>query len=102
MALHDRIAWMTGVLAGVTPPLSDDWSWRGAFLTGAVAGPVFYLTAGGAIDFSVPVTVGYYPGGAVPVFGHGYFETPIFMASMVAGIVAGPIMKARKNATAHE
>src|SRR5262245_39858761 len=39
MALHGRIAGMTGILSGVIPPLAPDWQWRAAFLLGAVAAP---------------------------------------------------------------
>ena len=55
MALHGRIAGMTGILTGVIPPLSPEWRWRAAFLAGAVLAPLLYLAAGGQIVFSVPV-----------------------------------------------
>lgn len=55
MALHGRIAGMTGILSGVVPPLTGDWPWRAAFLVGAVVAPLIYLIAGNAIPFSVPV-----------------------------------------------
>ena len=35
MAFHGRIAGMTGIVAGVIPPLGSDWAWRAAFLAGA-------------------------------------------------------------------
>lgn len=57
MALHGRIAGMTGILSGVIPPLAADWAWRAAFLAGAVAAPLLYLRAG-EIPFSVPVSTG--------------------------------------------
>jgi len=55
MALHGRIAGMTGILIGVIPPLSPEWRWRAAFLAGAVAAPLLYQTVGGHTAFSVPV-----------------------------------------------
>ena len=58
MALHGRIAGMTGILTGVIPPVASDWRWRAVFLAGAVAAPVIYLLAGGVIPFSVPVPSG--------------------------------------------
>jgi uncharacterized membrane protein YedE/YeeE len=56
MALHGRIAGMTGILTGIVPPGAPDWPWRAAFLLGAIAAPLVYLFAGGAIPFSVPVS----------------------------------------------
>jgi uncharacterized membrane protein YedE/YeeE len=58
MALHGRVAGMTGILSGVIPPVATDWPWRAAFLAGAVVAPVIYLAAGGVIPFGVPVTTG--------------------------------------------
>ena len=40
MALHGRIAGMTGILSGVIPPLAPDWQWRAAFLAGAIVAPL--------------------------------------------------------------
>lgn len=55
MALHGRIAGMTGILTGIIPPLSADWPWRLAFLAGAIAAPLLLSLAGKDIPFSVPV-----------------------------------------------
>jgi len=55
MALHGRIAGMTGILTGVIPPVSSDWPWRAAFIAGAIAAPLVMLLAGKEIPFSVPV-----------------------------------------------
>jgi uncharacterized membrane protein YedE/YeeE len=76
MALHGRIAGMTGILSGVIPPLAPDWQWRAAFLAGAIAAPVIYLLAGGEIAFEVPVSTGALVGGGLLVgigvhFGNG-------------------------------
>ena len=57
MALHGRIAGMTGIFGGVLPPVSSDWHGRVAFLAGAVLAPAILLLSGGTVDFSVPVPV---------------------------------------------
>jgi uncharacterized membrane protein YedE/YeeE len=56
MALHGRIAGITGIVSGVIPPLATDWQWRAAFLVGAVVAPLLLILAGGQIAFSVPVS----------------------------------------------
>jgi uncharacterized membrane protein YedE/YeeE len=56
MALHGRIAGMTGILSGVLPPLASDWPWRFAFLVGAVLAPFVYTQGGGTVAFAVPVS----------------------------------------------
>ena len=56
MAIHGRVAGMTGILTGVIPPAAADWRWRAAFLAGAIVAPVLYLGAGGTIPFEVPVS----------------------------------------------
>ena len=76
MALHGRIAGMTGILSGVVPPLARDWQWRAAFLAGAIVTPLLFLLAGGEIAFSVPVSTGALAVGGVLVgigvhFGNG-------------------------------
>ena len=38
MAVHGRIAGMTGILSGLLV-LQEGWGWRAAFLAGAVAAP---------------------------------------------------------------
>lgn len=43
MALHGRIAGITGILSGLLPPrISSDWAWRASFLGGMVASPLLY------------------------------------------------------------
>jgi uncharacterized protein len=43
MALHGRIAGITGILGGLLPPgAAKDWGWRLAFLGGMVAAPLAY------------------------------------------------------------
>lgn len=56
MAMHGRIAGMTGILTGLIPPFARDWAWRAAFLAGSIAAPAIYLVGGGVIDFAVPIS----------------------------------------------
>lgn len=56
MALHGRIAGMTGILGGILPPVAADWPWRAAFLIGSIIAPGIYIMAGGEIPFGVPVS----------------------------------------------
>jgi uncharacterized membrane protein YedE/YeeE len=48
MGLHGRIAGVTGVLAGLLPPVARDADWRIAFLGGMIAAPLVYILAFGA------------------------------------------------------
>jgi len=56
MALHGKIAGMTAILSGAVPPFPADWSWRVAFLAGAIAAPALLRASGHAISFDVPVS----------------------------------------------
>ncbi|MVA99530.1 YeeE/YedE family protein [Nitratireductor sp. CAU 1489] len=56
MALHGRVAGMTGILSGIVPPVAADWAWRAAFLAGAIMAPIVFIAAGGGVAFSVPVS----------------------------------------------
>ena len=60
MALHGRIAGVTGILAGVLPPGPEqDWTWRLAFLLGMLASPLVYRFAVGQwVGIDVPVSAG--------------------------------------------
>ena len=55
MALHGRIAGMTGIFAAILPPVAAEWQWRAAFLAGAVIAPALFLLVGGTVPFAVPV-----------------------------------------------
>lgn len=56
MAFHGRIAGMTGILAGLLPPLSSDWTWRAAFIVGSIVAPALVLmSTGQAIGYASPV-----------------------------------------------
>lgn len=56
MAMHGRIAGMTGIMTGLIPPFASDLDWRAGFLVGAIAAPALYTLAGGTIPFAVPVS----------------------------------------------
>lgn len=53
------------------------------------------LVAGSAVFGIGWGITGFCPGGAVPMLGLGNIETPIFMASMIAGIVVARLMRQR-------
>lgn len=57
MALHGRIAGMTGIVSAVIPPVAAEWSWRAAFLIGAVVAPALIVAIAGdeIIGFHSPV-----------------------------------------------
>lgn len=110
MASHGRIAGMTGILAGVIPPMTGDWPWRAAFLAGAIVGPLFYILAGNTVPFAVPVSTAMLVGGGLIVgigvtfgagctSGHGVcgiarlsprsiFATVVFMIAAFATVFA--------------
>ncbi|MGI6244544.1 MAG: YeeE/YedE family protein [Pseudochelatococcus sp.] len=55
MALHGRIAGITGILSGLLPPGAGDRAWRAAFLAGAVIAPALIAAVSGrAIPFESP------------------------------------------------
>ncbi|MBB1248873.1 YeeE/YedE family protein [Rhizobium sp. G21] len=95
MAFHGRIAGMTGLLAGVLPPLAADWPWRAAFLAGAAIAPMLWLASGWEISFSSPATpwtlatggfvvgVGVVLGGGCPS-GHGVCGIARFSKRLIA------------------
>jgi uncharacterized membrane protein YedE/YeeE len=56
MWLNGRIAGMTGILFGIIPPVAPDWTWRAAFIAGAVLAPALWIGAGNSIEFAVPVS----------------------------------------------
>lgn len=48
---------MTGIIAGLVPPFSQDWAWRAAFILGAIAAPALIVGATGPtipFDSQVP------------------------------------------------
>ncbi len=60
MALHGRIAGITGILSGLLPPAAaPDWAWRLAFLAGMIAAPLFYYgIAGRPVEIDVAASHG--------------------------------------------
>lgn len=47
MALHGRIAGISGIVSGILPPVATDWGWRAAFLAGAIAAPALIIALTG-------------------------------------------------------
>ncbi|MEM7462159.1 MAG: YeeE/YedE family protein [Pseudomonadota bacterium] len=59
MLFIGRVAGMTGIVAGIIPPLPEDWKWRASFLAGAVIAPILYVaTSGQKVELTVPVSHG--------------------------------------------
>lgn len=56
MMFNGRIAGMTGILSGLIPPFATDWSWRAAFIIGAIGAPMVFLGFGGTVPFAVPLS----------------------------------------------
>lgn len=86
MAIHGRVAGMTGILTGVIPPVASDWAWRAAFLAGAILAPMIFVFAGGKIAFAVPVsTIALVVGGLIVGVGV-YFGSGCTSGHGVCGI----------------
>ncbi len=56
MLFHGRIAGMTGIVSGLIPPFVSDWSWRVAFVVGAILAPAIIIASGSEVAYSVPVS----------------------------------------------
>jgi len=58
MAVHGRIAGISGIVSGLLAmPSSSDWAWRAAFVAGMIASPLAIALATGTMPtISVPVT----------------------------------------------
>ena len=69
MAVHGRIAGISGILGGLLQsPGSSDWSWRAAFVVGmASSAAIVSLTTGWVPNFEVPVSTLMLLGGGVLV-----------------------------------
>jgi len=59
MAVHGRIAGVTGILAGLLPPrIVSDWGWRLAFLGGMISAPlVFQAVANMPVSYQSSASV---------------------------------------------
>ncbi len=68
MALHGRIAGISGIVGGIIPPPAADWGWRAAFLAGAVAAPALLIALSGyTIPFDSPAGTPWLIGGGLLV-----------------------------------
>lgn len=56
MLTWGRVAGMTSIIGGILPPLGADWSWKAAFLAGAILAPLALSLSGYEIEYSVPVS----------------------------------------------
>ncbi|WP_321447606.1 YeeE/YedE family protein [uncultured Cohaesibacter sp.] len=52
-----RIAGMTGILAGILPPLGSDMRWKASFLAGAILAPLLYEATISDIAYQMPVSL---------------------------------------------
>ena len=69
MLTWGRIAGMTAIIGGILPPLGADWSWKTAFLAGAILAPFALSISGYQVEYSVPVSTGaLIVGGLVTLF----------------------------------
>jgi uncharacterized protein len=86
MAFHGRIAGMTGILAGLLPPLAPDWPWRAAFILGAVAAPMAMALAGAMVAYDSPVPTPWLVVGGLVVGAGVYFGAGCTSGHGVCGI----------------
>lgn len=88
MALHGRIAGMTGILSALLPPLSNDWMWRAVFLAGAIAAPALILAAAGpsVVPYESPVPAPWLVAGGFVVGIGAYFGSGCTSGHGVCGI----------------
>jgi hypothetical protein len=56
MLTWGRIAGMTAIIGGILPPLGADWSWKAAFLAGAILAPFALSMSGYTGEYAVPVS----------------------------------------------
>lgn len=87
MAFHGRIAGMTGILSGLVPPFSHDWSWRAAFLIGAIGAPALFVSATGvSVPFESPAPVSWLAAGGLVVGIGVYFGSGCTSGHGVCGM----------------
>ena len=51
-----RIAGMTGILAGILPPIGSDMRWKASFLAGAILAPLLYEMTIGKVNYQLPIS----------------------------------------------
>nr|WP_321460773.1 YeeE/YedE family protein [uncultured Cohaesibacter sp.] len=56
MLTWGRIAGMTGILAGLLPPLGSDLRWKASFLAGAILAPFCYQLAISDVTYQMPLS----------------------------------------------
>ena len=86
MAFHGRIAGMTGILAGLLPPVASDWPWRAAFILGAIAAPAALVLAGASIPYDSPVPAPWLIAGGLVVGVGVYFGSGCTSGHGVCGM----------------
>jgi uncharacterized membrane protein YedE/YeeE len=86
MAFHGRIAGMTGILAGLLPPLAPDWTWRAAFILGAIVAPMVLALAGATVAYDSPVPAPWLIVGGLVVGAGVYFGSGCTSGHGVCGI----------------
>ncbi|MFC3703626.1 YeeE/YedE family protein [Devosia honganensis] len=87
MAFHGRIAGMTGILSGLVPPFSHDWSWRAAFLIGAIGAPALLVSATGvSVPFESPAPASWLVAGGLVVGIGVYFGSGCTSGHGVCGM----------------
>lgn len=87
MALHGRIAGMTGILTGLLPPVASDWGWRAAFLVGAIGAPSLLLALTElSLPYSSPVPLPWIVVGGLVVGVGVYFGSGCTSGHGVCGL----------------
>lgn len=87
MAFHGRIAGMTGILSGLVPPFSHEWSWRAAFLIGAIGAPALLVSATGvSVPFESPAPASWLVAGGLVVGIGVYFGSGCTSGHGVCGM----------------
>ena len=86
MAFHGRIAGMTGILAGLLPPVASDWPWRAAFILGAIVAPMALALTGATVAYESPVPAPWLVVGGLVVGAGVYFGAGCTSGHGVCGI----------------
>lgn len=86
MAFNGRIAGMTGILAGLLPPLAPDWTWRAAFTLGAIVAPMVLALGGATVAYDSPVPAPWLVIGGLVVGAGVYFGSGCTSGHGVCGI----------------